>query len=94
MMFYFQELELKKTKTFKQQIGNFVRKCSTYKFHRLRRIRKSLTTEKFKILGNVYMDNQFNYASLLRMLCRKTPYSKLGKIYHKTLKVMSVSNDS
>ena len=73
----------------------FVGKRSTYKPHAMRRIRKSLTLEKAKILGNVFIDSQFNYASLLWMFCRfcrKTLNLKLGKIHHKNLKVIYESN--
>ena len=73
--------------TFKQDIEN-------HKLHSLRRIRKFLTIEKAKILGNVFIDSQFNYAPLLWMLSRNTLYSKMGKIYHKTLKVIYESNDT
>ena len=53
----------------------FVGERSTYKLHALRRIRKSLTIEKAKILGNAFIDSQSNYESLLWMHCRKTLYS-------------------
>ena len=41
--------------------------CRTaqYKFHALRRIRKYLALDKAKLLGNVFIDSQFNYAPLL-----------------------------
>ena len=60
----------------------------------MRRIRKFLTIEKAKILGNAFKDSQFNYAPLLWMFCRKTLYSKIEKIHHKTLKVIYESNDT
>ena len=60
----------------------------------MRRIRKFLTIEKAKILGNAFIDSQFNYAPLLWMFCRKTLYSKIEKIHHKTLKVIYESNDN
>ena len=75
-------------------MNTFIGKRSTYKLHALRRIRKSLTIENAKILGNVFIDSQFNCTPLLWMLCRKTLYSKLGKIHHKTLKVIYESNDT
>ena len=50
--------------TFKQHIENLCRKAQ-YKLHTLRRIRKFLTIEKAKILGNAFIDSQFNYAPLL-----------------------------
>ena len=67
---------------FKKHIENFRWKAQ-YKLHVLRRMRKFLAIEKAKILGNVFIDNHFNYAPLLWMLCTKTYYSKIGKIHHK-----------
>ena len=55
---------------FKQHIENLSRKAQ-YKLHALRRIRKFLTIGQAKILGNVFIDSQFNYAPLLWMFCRK-----------------------
>ena len=46
------------------------------------------------MLGNAFLDSQFNYAPLLWMFCRKTLYSKIEKIHHKTLKVIYESNDT
>ena len=46
------------------------------------------------MLGNAFIDCQFNYAPLLCMFCRKTLYSKIEKILHKTLKVIYQSNDT
>ena len=76
-----------KNLTFKKHIDNLVRKAQ-YKLHALRRIRKFLTIEKAKILGNAFIDSQFNYAPLIWMFCRKTLYSKIEKIHHRTLKVV------
>ena len=39
------------------------------------------------LLGNTFINNQFNYAVLIRMFCRKTMYHKIEKNYHGTLKV-------
>ena len=78
--------------TFKQHIQNLCRKAQ-YKLHALRRISKFLTIEKAKILGNAFIDSQFNYVTLLWMFCRKTLYLKIEKIHHKTLKVIYKSND-
>ena len=36
-----------------------------YKLNALRRIRKYLSLEKTKMLGNAFIDSQFNYASLI-----------------------------
>ena len=82
-----------KNLTFKKHIDNLVRKAQ-YKLHALRRIRKFLTIEKAKILGNAFIDSQFNYAPLIWMFCRKTLYSKIEKIHHRTLKVVYGIDDS
>ena len=79
--------------TFKQHIENLCRKAQ-YKLDALRRIRKFLTVEKATILGNAFIDSQFSHAPLLWMFCRKTLYSKIEKIHHKTLKVIHESNVS
>ena len=82
-----------KNLTFKKHIDNLVRKAQ-YKFHALQLIRKFLTIEKAKILGNAFIDSQFNYAPLIWMFCRKTLYSKIEKIYHRNLKVVYGIDDS
>ena len=84
-------ITINKILTFKQCIENLHRKAQ-YKLHVLRRIRKFLTIEKANLLGNGFIDSQFNYAPLLWMFCRKTLYSKIEKIHHKTLKVIYESN--
>ena len=86
-------ITIDKKLSFKQHIENLCRKAQ-YKLHALRRIRKFLTIEKAKMLGNAFIDSQFNYAPLLWMFCRKTVYSKIEKIHHKTLKVIYESNDT
>ena len=86
-------IAIDKKLTFKQHTENLCRKAQ-YKLHVLRRIRKFLTIEKSKILGNAFIDSQFNYAPLLWMFCRKTLYSKIEKIHHKTSKVIYESNDT
>ena len=53
----------------------------------------SLTIEKDKILGNRFIDSQFNYTPLLWMFFRKTLYSEIEKIHHKTSKVIYESRD-
>ena len=79
--------------TFKQHIENLCRKAE-YKLHVLRCLRKFLTIQKAKVLGNAFIDSQFNYALLLWMFCRKTLYSTIEKIQIKTLKVIYESNDT
>ena len=86
-------ITIDKKLTFKQHIENLCQKAQ-YKLHALRRIRKFLTIEKAKILGNAFIDSQFNYAPLLWMFCRKTLYSKIEKVHHKDLKVIYESNDT
>ena len=59
-------ITIDKKLTFKQHVENLCRKAQ-YKLHALRRIRKFLTTEKAKMLGNAFIDSPFNYAPLLWM---------------------------
>ena len=80
-------ITIDKKLTFKQHVENLCRKAQ-YKLHALRRIRKFLTIGKAKMLGNAFIDSQFKYAPLLWMFCRKTFYSKIEKIHHKTLNVI------
>ena len=80
-------IAIDKKLTFKQHTENLCRKPQ-YKLHALRHVRKPLTIEEAKIISNVFIESKFNYAPLLSILCRKTLYSKIGKIYHKTLKVI------
>ena len=86
-------MTIDKNLTFKQHIENLCRKVQ-YELHALRHIRKCLTTEKAKILGNTFTDSQFNYSPLLWMFCRKTVYSKIERIHQKTLKGIYESNDT
>ena len=86
-------ITIDKKLTFKQHVENLFRKAQ-YKLHTLRRIRRFLSIEKAKILGNVFIASQFNYTPLLWMFCRKTLYSKIEKIHHKTLKTIYESNDT
>ena len=79
--------------TFKIHIDSLVREAQ-YKSYALRRIRKFLTIEKTKILGNAFIDSQCNYEPLIWMLCRKTLYSKFEKNHHRTLKVVYGIDDS
>ena len=50
-----------------------------YKLHALRRIRKYLSLEKAKMLGNAFIDSHFNYAPLIWMFSRKGLYLKMQK---------------
>ena len=56
--------------TFKDHINMLCRRAS-YKLHTLRRTRKYLTLERSKLLYNAFINNQFNYASIIWMFCRK-----------------------
>ena len=49
---------------------------------------------KAKVLANTFIDCQFNYAPLKWNFCRKTFHSKIEKIHHRTLKVISGMVDS
>ena len=78
---------------FKKHIENL---CTTaqYKLHALTRIRKYLTLDKTILLGNTFINSQFNYVPLIWMFCRKTLYHKIKKIHHRTLKVIYQSEET
>ena len=78
--------------TIKDHINMLCRRTS-YKIHALRRIRKYLTLEKSKLLCNAFINNQFNYASIFWMFCRKQDYLIVEKIYYKALKIVYNSNE-
>ena len=86
-------LTIDKELHFSKHIGKLCRKAQ-YKLHALRRIRKYLSLEKAKMLGNAFIVSQFNYAPLIWMFCRKGLYLKMQKIHHKRLKVIYQSNKS
>ena len=67
---------------FKKHIENL---CSTaqYKLHALTHIRRYLTLDKAILLGNTFINSQFNYAPLIWMFCRKTLYHKIEKSHHR-----------
>ena len=48
---------------FKKHIENC--QNANYKLHALRRMRKNLAVEKAKLLGNVFINSQFNSAPLM-----------------------------
>ena len=66
---------------------------SNYKLHVSRRIRKYLTLEISKLLYNAFINNQFNYASIIWMFCRKQEYLEVEKIHYKALKIVYNSNE-
>ena len=76
---------------FKKNIDNLFRDAN-YKLHALRRIRKYLTIENAKLLGNAFIDSQFNCAPLLQMSCQKTLYLKMEMIHRKKLRIIHHSN--
>ena len=84
---------IEKNLTFEKHIDNLAHKAQ-YQFHALRRIRKFLTIEKAKILGNAFIDSQFNYRPLIWLFCSKTFCFKIEKNYHTTLKVIHGIYDS
>ena len=53
---------------------------------------KYLTLDKVKLLGNAFIDSQFNYAPLTWMFCHKATYLKMQKIHRKSLKVIYQSD--
>ena len=55
--------------------------CSTanYKLRALRKISEYLTLKKAKLLYNAFINSQFNYATVIWMLCRKKDYLKIKK---------------
>ena len=57
---------------FKKHIENLCR-TAQYKLHTLRQIRKCLTLDKAKLLGNAFIDSQFNYAPLIWIFAIKLP---------------------
>ena len=71
-------ITIDKTLNFKKHIKNLCR-TAQYKLHALRRMRKYLTLDKAKLLGNAFIDSQFNYALLIWMFCHKTTYLKMKK---------------
>ena len=72
---------------FNKHIENLCKKAS-FKLHALPRIRKFLTVEKARILANVFINSQFNYASSIWMFAGKTAINKILKIHYRTLQVV------
>ena len=50
--------------------------------------RQILTVEKTKLLGNVFIDNQINYAPLISMFANKSSIDKILKIHKRTLQIV------
>ena len=78
---------------FKKHIENLCWNVNC-KLHDLRRMRKYLAADKEKLLGNTFIDNQFNSTPLIWMLCQKTLYLKIEKIHYKTLRIIQQPNAS
>ena len=57
-------------------------------------MRKYVAVEKAKLLGNAFINSQFNSALLIWMFCQKTLYLKVEKTHHNTLRIIHQSNVS
>ena len=53
-----------------------------------------MTLDKAKLLGNAFIDSQFNYAPLIWMFCHKATCLKMQKIHHNSLKLIYQSDAS
>ena len=76
-------IKIDKNLTFKKHISELCRRAS-YKLHTLRRIRKYFTVEKTKLLANVFINSQFNYAPLIWM----SSINKILKIHKRTFQIV------
>ena len=56
---------------FKKHIKNSCR-TGQHELHVLKRMRKYFTLDKTILLGNTFINSQFNYAPVIWMFCRKT----------------------
>ena len=65
------ELIIDSKLSFEKRISKLCQTTS-FKLHALRRIRKYLTLEKIRVLGNAFVNCQFKYAPLVWMFCQKT----------------------
>ena len=78
---------------FKKHIENLCRRAQ-YKILFLPRIRKYFALDEAILLGNTFINSQFNYALLIWMFCIKTLHHKIERIHHRTLKVFYQSQES
>ena len=69
-------IPIDKDLNFRKHHENLCR-TSKYRLHTLRRIRIYMTTDKVKLLDNVFTDSHFCYAPVIWMLCHKTLYLKM-----------------
>ena len=76
---------------FNEHINNLCCNAS-YKLYALRRIRKYLSQDQAKLLYNAFSNSQFNYATIIWMVCRINQYLKIQKIHPKALKVVFSSD--
>ena len=72
---------------FKKHINELCRKAS-YMLPVLQRMRRYLSVDKAKLLANVFIDKQFNYAPLIWIFAVKTLINKICKIHHRTVQVV------
>ena len=63
-------------------------KRASFKLSAFRKIRKYLGIGKARILANVFIESQFNYAPLIGMFASKMAINKICKLHYRTLKVM------
>ena len=80
-------IKIDKNLTFKKHISELYRRAS-YKLQTSLRIRKYLTVEKAKLLANVFINSQFNYAPLIWMFANKSSKVKILKIHKRTLQIV------
>ena len=64
---------------FEKHIGKLCQTVS-YKLHVLKRLRKYLTLKKPRVLGNAFVNSQFNYAPLIWIFCQKKYYFKMQNL--------------
>ena len=77
-------IKIDKNLTFKDNISELCIRAS----YKLRTFRKYLTFEKVKLLTNVFINSQFNYAPLIQMFVNKCSSDKILKIYKRTLQIV------
>ena len=80
-------IKIDKNLTFKKYISELCTRA-LYKLHTLRRTRKCLTVEKAKLLTNVFINSQFNYAPLMWMFANKCSIDRILKIHKRTVKIV------
>ena len=76
-----------KNLTFEKHVSERCRRVS-YKLHTLRRIRKSLTVDKAKLLTDAFTNRQFNYAPLIWMFADRCLIDKILKIHKRTPQIV------